>query len=78
MGHSSTYVLELLKLGLGPLDRYGTNQLTINGRPEQKFLPSQAQDRNGLRRGHYSSLHAFVSFKLPILTDKNLNMTLLP
>ena len=34
------------------------------------------QDRNGLRRGHYSSLYAFISFKLSTSTDKNLNITL--
>ena len=45
--------------------------------PEQKYLSSD-QDWNGLQRGHYSSLHAFISFKLPTLTDKNLNITLLP
>ena len=37
------------------------------------------KDWNGLHaEGHYSSLHAFVSFKLPIPTDKNHNITLLP
>ena len=30
----------LLKSGLGPLARYGTHQETINGRPEQVYLPS--------------------------------------
>ena len=30
----------LLKLGLGPLARYGTYQETISGRPEQKYLSS--------------------------------------
>ena len=28
--------------------------------------------------GHYSCLHALVSFKLPIPTDKNPKITLLP
>ena len=36
------------------------------------------QDRNVLQSGHYSSLHAFVSFKLPIPTNKTVNVTLLP
>ena len=66
-----------LKSGLGSLARYGTHQETISGGPEQKYLPS-AQDRNVLQRGHYSSLHAFVSFKLSISTNKTVNVTLLP
>ena len=45
--------------------------------PEQKYLSSD-QDGNGLQRGHYTSLHAFITFNLPILTDKSLNITLLP
>ena len=31
---------QLSKSGLGPLARYGTDQETIIGRPEQKYLPS--------------------------------------
>ena len=61
----------LLKLGLGCLARYGTHQKTIS--VGKKYLSSDPR----LRRGHYSSLHAFISFKLPILTDKSLNITLL-
>ena len=65
----------LLKSGLGRLARYGTHQKTISGGgPEQKYLSSDPR----LRRGHYSSLPAFISFKLPILTNRNLNITLLP
>ena len=36
------------------------------------------KDWSGLRRGHYFSLYVFISFKLPIPTDKNLKITLLP
>ena len=58
---------EPLKSGLGRLARYSTHQKTISGgRAEQKYLSADP----GLRRGHYSRLHAFISFKLPILTDK--------
>ena len=64
----------LLKSGLGCLARYDTHQKTICGGPKQKHLSSDPR----LRRGHYSSLHAFISFKLPILTDKSLKITLLP
>ena len=67
----------LLKSGLGRLTRYGTHQKTISGPPEQKYLSSDPR-LEWLQRGHYSSLHAFISFKLPILTDKSLNITLLP
>ena len=74
---TSQAVLDHLS-GLRALARYGTHQETISGRPEQKFPPSD-QDRNGLWRGYYSSLHTFVSFKLPFPTDKKLiNVTLLP
>ena len=64
----------LLKSGLGRLARYDTHQKTICGGPEQKYLSSHPR----LRRGHYSSLHAFIGFKLPILTDKSLKIILLP
>ena len=67
----------LLKSGLGRLARYGTHQKTINGGLNRTIF-HLVQDWNGLRRGHYSSLHAFISFKMPILTDKSLNITLLP
>ena len=64
----------LLKSRLGRLARYDTHQKTICGGPEQKYLSSDPR----LRRGHYSSLHAFISFRLPILSDKSLRITLLP
>ena len=68
----------LFKLGLGRLARYGTHQKTISGgRAEQKYLSSDPR-LEWPTEGHYSSLHAFMSFKLPILTDKSLNITLLP
>ena len=42
----------LLKLGLGPLDRYCTHQETISGKPEQVYLPFD-QDWNDLEgEGH--------------------------
>ena len=41
---------QLLNSGLGPLTRYGTNQETISGRHEQKYLPSD-QDWNGRGEG---------------------------
>ena len=69
----------LLKSGLGHLARYGTHQKTISvGGGLNGSIFHLTQDWNGLRRGHYSSLHALISFKLPILTDKSLNITLLP
>ena len=67
----------LIKSGLGRLARYGTHQKTISGGPEQKYLSSDP-NWNGLWRGHYSSLYAFISFKLPILKNESLNITLLP
>ena len=67
----------LLKSGLGRLARYGTHQKAISGDLNRSIF-HVTQDWNGLRRGHYSSLHALISFKLPILTDKSLNITLLP
>ena len=60
-------------LGLGCLARYGTYQKTISGGPEQKYLSSDPR-LEWPAEGHYSSLHAFTSFKLPILTDKSLNI----
>ena len=67
----------LLKSGLGRLARHGTHQKTISGGSYRSIF-HLTQDWNGLRRGHYSSLHAFISFKLPRLTDKSLIITLLP
>ena len=55
----------LLKVGLGPLARYGTHQEYLPSNPRTEW-PAE---------GHYSSLHAFGSFKLPVPTDKNLNIT---
>ena len=50
-------------------------QETISGRS----IFHLTKDWNGLHaERHYLSLHAFASFTLPILTDKNLNITLLP
>ena len=66
----------LIKSGLGRLARYGTHQKTISGGPEQKYLSSDP-NWNRLWRGHYSSLYAFISFKLPILKDESLKITLL-
>ena len=60
---------QLLKSGLGPLATYDTHQETINGRPEQKYLPSN-QRLEWPVEGHCFSLYVFVSFKLPIPTDK--------
>ena len=68
---------QLLKSGLGPLARYGTQQETISGRPEQKYLPSD-QRLEWPAEDHYLSLYVLVSFKLPVPTDKNLNIILLP
>ena len=68
----------LLKSGLGRLARYGTHQKTISGGGVNRSIFHLTQDWNGLRRGHYSNLHAFIILKLPILTDKRLNITLLP
>ena len=51
----------LLKPGVEHLARYGLNRSTFH----------LTQDWNGLRMGHYSSPHTFISFKLPILTDKS-------
>ena len=67
----------LLNSGLGRLARYGTHQNTISDGPEQKYLSSDPR-LEWPAEGHYSSLHAFISFKLPILTDKSLNITSLP
>ena len=53
-------------------------QEATSGRPEQKYLPSDQRLEWPDADGHYSSRHALVSFTLPILTDKNLNITLLP
>ena len=66
----------LLKSDLRRLARNGTHQKTIIGGLNRSIF-HLTQDWNGLRRGHHSSLHAFISFKLPILTDKRLNITLL-
>ena len=66
-----------LKSGLGSLARYSTHEETISGGPEQKYLPSDPR-WNVLQKGRSSSLHAFVSFKLPIPTNKTVNITLLP
>ena len=63
-----------LKSGLGRLARYGTHEK----RGLNRSIFHLTQDWNGLRMGHYSSLKAFISFNLPILTDKSLNITLLP
>ena len=65
----------LIKSGLGRLARYGTHQKTTSGGPEQKYLSSDP-NWNGLWRGHYSSLYAFISFKLPILKDESLNINI--
>ena len=65
----------LLKSGLGSLARYGTHQKTISeDRSLNRSIFYLTRDWNGLRRG----LYAFISFKLPILTGKSLNITLLP
>ena len=61
-----------------PRFKLSHGQETISGRPEQKFLPSDPRSEWPGRGHRYSSLHAFVSLKLPILSDKNLNIKLLP
>ena len=69
----------LLKSDLGPLARYGTHQETVSGTPKQKHLPSDPKSELPAEGPLFKpALHAFISFKLPILTDKNLNITLLP
>ena len=66
----------LLKSGLGPLARYGTHQKTISGRPEQKYLRFDPRTEWPVEGSLFNaSLHVVVSFKLPIPTDKNLNIT---
>ena len=44
----------LLKLGMGPLARYGNHQETISRRPNRCIL-HLTQDWSGPERGHYSS-----------------------
>ena len=60
----------LLKSGPEHLARYGTHQKTIIGFLNRSIF-HLTHDWNGLQRGHYSSLHDFISFKLPILRKKD-------
>ena len=69
---------QLLKSGQGPLVRYCAHQETMNGTSEQKYLPFGSRWGWPGRGYRYSNLRAFVSLGLPISTDKNLNITLLP
>ena len=66
----------LLMSGLGRLARYGTHQKTISGGPEQKYLSSDPRLEwpRPAEGPLFKPAYAFISFKLPILTDKSLNI----